>query len=146
MLAVLRKAKRARTLGYWRKFDQFRPRLVQRGKQLWESHKHDPEFWKLVHRSHKYPSRVQISIFKSLCARGCKGIRLEYFVYRYSIDIAHPRKKIAMEVDGYHWHKDKRRKDRRRDFVLRRLGWKVIRVSARLSVAKGLSEVIHGEC
>jgi len=145
MLRVLRKGKRARILGYRKKFDSFRSKLVERGKELWESHKDDPEFQKLVHESHKYPSAIQISIFKSLCARRCKGIRLEHVVSRYSVDIAHPKKKIAVEVDGKYWHRDKS-KERTRDRCLRKLGWKVIHVKTKLSEAIWLSEVLRGKC
>jgi len=45
----------------------------------------------------------------------------------FIIDFAIPDKKIAIEVDGKHWHKDKK-KDRFRDWMLRRAGWKVIRI------------------
>ncbi|HHF52949.1 MAG TPA: DUF559 domain-containing protein [candidate division WOR-3 bacterium] len=46
----------------------------------------------------------------------------------FIIDFAIPDKKIAIEVDGKHWHKDKKR-DRFRDWMLRRAGWKVIRIN-----------------
>jgi len=45
----------------------------------------------------------------------------------FIIDFAIPDKKIAIEVDGKYWHKDKKR-DRFRDWMLRRAGWKVVRI------------------
>ena len=45
----------------------------------------------------------------------------------FIIDFAIPDKKIAIEVDGKHWHKDKNR-DKFRDWMLKRAGWKVIRI------------------
>lgn len=38
--------------------------------------------------------------------------------------------KIAIEVDGEHWHttKKQKQKDRFKDYMLKREGWKVIRI------------------
>ena len=48
----------------------------------------------------------------------------------YIIDFAIPDKKIAIECDGEMWHTSKksRRKDRHKDYKLRREGWTVIRL------------------
>ncbi len=85
-----------------------------------------------VIRSHVHPSRPQISLFKSLCARGFKRTRLEYYVGSYPLDIAYLPKKINIEVDGKYWHRNKKHRDRRRDGFLRKLGWVVIRVDSKL--------------
>ena len=45
----------------------------------------------------------------------------------FIIDFAIPEKKIAIEVDGKHWHENKK-KDRFRDWMLKRAGWKVVRI------------------
>jgi len=45
----------------------------------------------------------------------------------FIIDFAIPDKKIAIEVDGKYWHKNKK-KDRFRDWMLKRDGWRVIRI------------------
>jgi very-short-patch-repair endonuclease len=62
-----------------------------------------------------------------------RGFKLEYQVGRYAIDIAHPSKKIAIEVDGYFFHfsAEQKRKDRAKDKFLKSLGWQVIRVSTK---------------
>ena len=48
----------------------------------------------------------------------------------YVIDFALVDRKIAIEVDGEHWHsgKKKQKKDRFRDYMLKRAGWKTIRI------------------
>ena len=48
----------------------------------------------------------------------------------YVIDFALVDRKIAIEVDGKHWHtgKKKQKKDRFRDYMLKRAGWKTIRI------------------
>jgi very-short-patch-repair endonuclease len=45
------------------------------------------------------------------------------------IDLAYPRAKLAIEVDSYSWHMDRKtfELDRRRDNELRALGWTVLR-------------------
>jgi len=48
----------------------------------------------------------------------------------FVIDFVILVKKIAIEVDGIHWHSSKKAKkhDRFKDYQLRREGWKVIRI------------------
>lgn len=48
----------------------------------------------------------------------------------FVIDFAILDQKIAIEVDGTHWHssKEARKRDRFKDYQLRREGWKVIRI------------------
>jgi len=58
------------------------------------------------------------------------------YVFQYStrsgfvIDFVIPEKKIAIEVDGTHWHssKEAKKRDRFKDYQLKREGWEVIRV------------------
>lgn len=53
---------------------------------------------------------------------------LEYPVSGFCLDIAVPELKLAFEYDGSYWHQDKE-KDKKRDEVLKQLGWKVTRIS-----------------
>jgi REase_MTES_1575 len=48
---------------------------------------------------------------------------------RIEIDLAYPRSKLAIELDGYAWHMDRRafERDRQRDNELRAMGWTVLR-------------------
>ena len=48
----------------------------------------------------------------------------------YVADFALLDQRIIIEVDGKHWHsgKKKQKKDRFRDYMLRRAGWEVIRI------------------
>jgi len=50
---------------------------------------------------------------------------LEYPVLDYCLDIAVPELKLCFEYDGSYWHDED--KDKKRDKVLKKLGWKVIR-------------------
>lgn len=58
------------------------------------------------------------------------------YVFQYStrtglvIDFALFRERIAIEVDGTRWHssKEAKKRDRFKDYQLRREGWKVIRI------------------
>ena len=58
------------------------------------------------------------------------------YIFQYStrtgfvIDFAIPENKVAIEVDGKKWHSSEvaKKKDRFKDYMLRREGWKVLRV------------------
>ena len=58
------------------------------------------------------------------------------YVFQYStrtgfvIDFALLKERIAIEVDGTNWHssKEAKKRDRFKDYQLRREGWKVIRI------------------
>lgn len=45
----------------------------------------------------------------------------------YIIDFAIPSKRICIECDGEHYHKLGNSRDRKRNWVLRNMGWKIIR-------------------
>lgn len=81
------------------------------------------------------PWRLELSIGLGVGAHR-RGLPSRYF-----IDIAHPKKKIAVEVDGS-FHKLTRVYDRKRDLALTRLGWKVVRVSNR-DVQFRLADVVQ---
>lgn len=51
----------------------------------------------------------------------------------YTADFAILDKNTIIEVDGEHWHSGKKRqkKDRFRDYQLRRAGWEIIRIPER---------------
>jgi very-short-patch-repair endonuclease len=48
---------------------------------------------------------------------------------RIRLDLAYPGAKLAIELDGYAWHMDRRafERDRERDNQLRAMGWTVLR-------------------
>jgi very-short-patch-repair endonuclease len=47
--------------------------------------------------------------------------------YSYCLDFAIPELKIDIEVDGEHYHKIGNSHDKKRNWVLRNRGWKIIR-------------------
>ncbi len=53
---------------------------------------------------------------------------LNYRVGRYCLDCAFVEHKIDIEVDCYHWHKDRIEKDAERDAFLIEQGWRVLRI------------------
>ena len=57
---------------------------------------------------------------------GLRGLKLEYPVDRYSLDIASPGTKRAVECDGSYWHKCV---NNQRGRMLKRRGWMVVRVA-----------------
>ena len=61
--------------------------------------------------------------------------RCQFPVGPYRIDFAFPEAKVAVEVDGSRWHRDKER-DASRDRELESLGWKVIRITGSDTVLK----------
>lgn len=93
--------------------------------KLWK----DPKFIMKMHETRVHnPSKTSLTLLRRLCRLGIDGLRLEYPIKRYSVDIAHLPSKTVIECDGKYWHKGKERHDRKRDGVLKKLGWHVIRI------------------
>jgi len=57
--------------------------------------------------------------------------RRQYRVGRFVADFAAPAVRLVVEVDGP-WHARRRAADERRDRVLERAGWRVVRLPAEL--------------
>ena len=69
-------------------------------------------------------SQPQIELFKMVQKKYPTAV-MEYPVLDYCLDVAVPEEKIAFEYDGSYWHDQE--KDKLRDSVLERSGWKVFR-------------------
>jgi very-short-patch-repair endonuclease len=65
---------------------------------------------------------------------------------RFSIDIAFPNRKIAIEVNGRYWHNLKNgvRRDRNKKRLLKSLGWKLVIVNATKESGKKVLEALNG--
>jgi len=74
-------------------------------------------------------SELEKFFAKCLESMGLK-FETQYSVNHYSLDVAFPEKKIAVEIDGDYWHSlpNIKKKDKRKDFHLKSLGWKVMRI------------------
>jgi len=70
-------------------------------------------------------SKAQLELARNLRA---KDRHINYKACGYYIDIALPRRKIAIEYNGKFWHQHKKRKDQRRVNQLNRCGWKVLSI------------------
>ncbi len=67
--------------------------------------------------------------------------RCQYPVESCRIDFAFPEERVAVEVDGSRWHKD-REKDQTRDRKLEEMGWKVIHITGSDTVRKRARTVL----
>jgi very-short-patch-repair endonuclease len=76
------------------------------------------------------PSKTQLVLYRRLKKLGIKCLALEWQVGvgKYSLDIAHLATKTDIESDGAYWHGMKPEHDEVRDALLKRKGWKVIRL------------------
>lgn len=73
-------------------------------------------------------SRAQSRMFEQL-KETYPSLVMEYPVLAYRIDICHVKRKLAIELDGpFHNDVERKKKDKKRDRRLRRLGWKIIRL------------------
>lgn len=89
----------------------------------------DPKYAKKVAKSwSNVTSKPQVSLFRRLCRAGIRGLKLEHPIGGFVADIAHLPTKIVIESDGSHFHRHRVKHDQRRDRLLRKLGWIVIRV------------------
>jgi len=73
----------------------------------------------------KNPSKPQVEIY-NLAKSIYEDAKINYTCKNYSIDIAIPSLKIAIEYDGSFWHKNKE-KDEKRQREIELEGWKFIR-------------------
>ena len=79
--------------------------------------------------SQQRPSKACKKIFVAL-KKLVSGLELEYRIDRLHVDLALPKKKLAVELDGWahRYFPSMKARDRRRDGFLKRQGWKVLRV------------------
>ena len=81
----------------------------------------------------RHETNIERLFREALEARGLrKGIDFatQYPLRRsFILDFAVPAKKVAIEVDGRKWHStpEARKRDRFKDHILKRLGWRVFR-------------------
>jgi len=78
------------------------------------------------YRRHRGENRLERAVRLELKRRRI-GFVQEAKVGRYSIDFLLPARRIALEVDGAYWHRDRLR-DARKEAWLRRCGWCVLRL------------------
>ena len=114
----------------------FRNPLTQRKAHLGiiKAHRHGSYFESVVAN---YLIKLNLKIERQYYVRGPPQLVSNQFVREcgtrrkvYLIDIALPDSKIAIEVDGEHWHRNRKVEDAERDSYLRSKGWKVIRIPA----------------
>jgi hypothetical protein len=90
----------------------------------------------------KNPSKSQIKLYDKI-----KKLRedsvLNYPCLSYSIDIAIPSLKIAIEYDGSYWHKDEER-DKKRQSEIESNGWKFFRYKDYIPSNKQLERDLCG--
>jgi very-short-patch-repair endonuclease len=82
-----------------------------------------------LRESRKCASSIESKLFNALWNRG-HFIVTQYKISKYSLDMAIPSLKIAIEADGEFWHysnSDQIAKDARRDEYLKSLGWVTLR-------------------
>lgn len=68
-------------------------------------------------------SKAQLTLARSL---GVRESQINYKTCGYYVDIAFPRQKIAVEYDGWYWHKNTVKRDQARAAALVRCGWRVL--------------------
>lgn len=79
-------------------------------------------------RRTKHETTPEIMVKQILGKLGVRFIQ-EFKLGRYSIDFAIPDKKIAIEVDGEYWHRNKERDMRKNEYIISQQGWSLIRLS-----------------
>ena len=81
-------------------------------------------------RNEVYLTNIEKEVKAWLEDRGIEFIPQYPLRQGYIADFALVDKHIIIEVDGTHWHrgKKKEKKDRFRDYMLKRAGWKTIRI------------------
>jgi len=96
------------------------------------------EEWKSEHmrkvlKAQNFNESMPERMFKDgLQEAGITGWEEQYQLKWWSIDVAFPKQKIAVEIDGQFWHRYPNviQKDRRKDEWLTLRGWRVLRFNA----------------
>ncbi|WP_420639707.1 AAA domain-containing protein [Candidatus Poriferisocius sp.] len=79
----------------------------------------------------KCESEFERAVVREILSRGYRMVKVQYPVGRFRIDIVveGPDARLAIEVDGDHWHgEDAWHRDRAREMVLERAGWTFERI------------------
>lgn len=72
-------------------------------------------------------SPIELKLYEALRREGLSPIP-QFCIQGYFVDFAFPDVRVAVEADGAQYHKGGgRQRDRKRDWVLRRHGWTVLR-------------------
>lgn len=72
-------------------------------------------------------SPIELKLYEAMRREGLSPTP-QFCIEGYFVDFAFPEARVAVEADGAAYHQGERReRDRKRDWVLRRLGWKVLR-------------------
>jgi very-short-patch-repair endonuclease/transposase len=104
--------------------------------ELWRAHLRNkgrhgsPAARRLLHAaSDGARSEAERLLVQLLRARNITGWQTNYPIGGYKVDVAFPKQKVAIEVDGWAFHSDHEdfHKDRRRQNKIVQLGWKVLR-------------------
>jgi len=86
-----------------------------------------------MRRNDVYLTGIEKTVKRWLEGRGIKFIPQYPLRGGYIADFVLPNRKIIVEVDGEKWHSSKERtkKDKFRDYMLKRAGWTTIRIKER---------------
>lgn len=91
------------------------------------------------------PTDIEEILRKSLIQQGYKESQdffREYSAEGYFLDFAFTKEKLDVEADEEYWHAKRRAEDSKRDSILKKKGWKVLRFSG-YRIKRDLSRVIQ---
>ena len=72
-------------------------------------------------------SPIEAKLYDAMAREGLSPTP-QFMVEGYYVDFAFPRSRLAIEADGAEYHSGElRKRDRKRDWILGRKGWKVLR-------------------
>lgn len=104
---------------------------------------HDPILTPVAAERFRCQSPIERILYDALVSQGYV-VRTQVPCGRYSIDLAIPSLKLAIECDGKAYHSSPAQKahDRRKNAFLRKNGWRVLRFSGR-QINRELSKVLY---
>jgi leucyl-tRNA synthetase len=85
-----------------------------------------------AHAMRHDPTESELALWRCLSGKKLGVVfRRQVPIHRFIVDFLAPEVRLAVEVDGG-WHSRRRPADARRDEKLRRLGYRVLRLDAKL--------------
>ena len=95
-------------------------------------------------KCHKSVSRIQLRVFSEV-VRFYPDAELESKRLGVEVDILIPSIKMGIEVDGWRWHRDKDVVDKRKNAIVKSMGYGLIRLREQPLKRLGILDIVYSE-
>lgn len=132
--------------GYFKKLNDLRAFYKEHEQNIIDATKAHINSWYIsyITNYHSFFSSIEVDAWNSIRTKGGIVLYPQYPIESFFVDFGNPYLKIALELDGAAWHKDKD-KDKQRDLTLQNLGWTIYRITGKEMMRTNYAEGIDIE-